>query len=164
MSVCCNTQTIACYFRNRYKGEVCGKCGRFDSGRSKPRSKPKPRGWSTQAYAPAETREALIMPKMVKRNLIVASDLSADGDIYTVVLLRESESTFFKFDLVLKDARSIHRTLGLQAASLNMDTLISLLGDDSDKWPGQKIKLIQGSWSDKQVVRIAGVSEGRRRE
>ena len=66
---------------------------------------------------------------------------------------------FYKYDLLLKDAKGKQKTLGLQAQSINMDGLIEELGENSDKWPSKKIKLAGKTWNERIVVRVVASEE-----
>ena len=97
--------------------------------------------------------------QLIKRNLIRGDELSLAGETFTVVALRESTGGFYKYDLLLKDAKGKQKALGLQAQSINMDGLIEELGENSDKWPNKKIRLAGKSWNDRVVVRVVPPEE-----
>jgi len=92
--------------------------------------------------------------KLQKRNLLQALELHGDGDEFTIIGLRESQSEFFKYDLCLKNKEGSSRILGLQAQSFNMDSLIELYGDNPEKWAGKKLVLYQSEWNNRPVIRV----------
>lgn len=95
--------------------------------------------------------------KLDKRNLLRPADLPHEGKTMVVVTLRKSEGDFADFDLVLKDGAKEWVVL-LQKLSFNSNSLIDVLGDESDKWPGKKLVVFPAQWKDIDVLRFRAVS------
>lgn len=91
--------------------------------------------------------------KLEKRNLMRPIDVPAEGLLCKVVELRESESGFYHYDLLLKEGKT-DWVIGLQKQSFNINQLIDLLGDDTDKWPKKEIRVVRGRWNDQDVLRF----------
>ena len=112
-----------------------------------------------QAYAnsaqPGIASKKKSLPKLEKRNLLRAVDIPHGGVRLKVVELRQSESGFFKWDLIVDDA-GITSVIGLQNSGFNMNQLIDLLGDDPNGWPGKELHAIATKWNDQDVIRFLG--------
>jgi hypothetical protein len=91
--------------------------------------------------------------KLTKRNLLRAENLQEDGRVMTITVFRKSEGQFADFDLVLKDGSKSEVVL-LQNQSFNINSLIDLFGDDSDKWTGKKVLVKPCTWHDMLVIRF----------
>jgi hypothetical protein len=93
--------------------------------------------------------------KLVRRGLLRPEEISADGEVFTIIRLSPSDGSFYKYDLIVKGSKGGDNcSLGLQGQSLNMDALIDECGDDPDKWPGKKIRLATRPWNDKLTIRV----------
>lgn len=93
--------------------------------------------------------------RLTRRGLLTGKDIRAEGEIVTVIRLSVPDGqTLYAYELQLKRANSDNACIGLQRQSINMDALIDALGDDPDKWPGKKIRLVPKSWENKLTLRI----------
>jgi hypothetical protein len=97
--------------------------------------------------------------KLKKRNLLTAKDLPSQGEVVTIVNFIEAQTDFYAYELIVIRPKVGEAVIGLQKQSFNINSLIEILGDDTEAYKGKKLTLTPTEWNDTPVIRFSAAKQ-----